>query len=61
MRLRSVHPGVTVDDVVAATGFDLVIPDDVPESRLPTADELELIREVIDPDGAREKEVPDPA
>lgn len=61
MRLRSVHPGVTVDEVVEATGFSLVIPADVPETRLPTADELELIREVIDPDGAREKEVPDPA
>jgi acyl CoA:acetate/3-ketoacid CoA transferase beta subunit len=61
MRLRSVHPGVTVDEVVAATGFELVVPDDVPESRLPTADELELIREVIDPDGTREREVPDPA
>ena len=60
MRLRSVHPGVTVDDVVSATGFELVIPDDVPESRLPTATELELIREVIDPKGLREKEVPNP-
>jgi acyl CoA:acetate/3-ketoacid CoA transferase beta subunit len=60
MRLRSVHPGVTVDDVVAATGFDLVVPDDVPTSRLPTATELELIREVIDPTAAREREVPDP-
>lgn len=61
MRLRSVHPGVTVDEVVEATAFSLVVPADVPETRLPTADELELIREVIDPDGAREKEVPDPA
>ena len=61
MRLRSVHPGVTVDEVVAATGFALTVPPDVPESRLPTADELELIREVIDPEGAREREVPDPA
>ena len=60
MRLRSVHPGVTVDDVVSATGFELVIPDEVPESRLPTATELELIREVIDPKGLREKEVPNP-
>ena len=60
MRLRSVHPGVSVDDVVAATGFELVGPDDVPESRLPTATELELIREVIDPQGLREKEVPNP-
>ena len=32
MRLRSVHPGVTVDDVVAATGFELAVPDDVPET-----------------------------
>jgi hypothetical protein len=32
----------------------------VPESRLPTATELELIREVIDPDATREREVPDP-
>jgi acyl CoA:acetate/3-ketoacid CoA transferase beta subunit len=60
MRLRSVHPGVTVDDVMAATGFPLAVPDDVPTSRLPTAEELTLIREVIDPDGTREVEVPNP-
>ena len=58
MRLRSVHPGVTVDEVVAATGFELVVPDDVPASRLPTAEELRLVREVIDPDNRREQEVP---
>jgi hypothetical protein len=58
MRLRSVHPGVTVDEVVAATGFSLVIPSEVPSSRLPTAEELRLIRDVIDPEGAREREVP---
>jgi len=57
MRLRSVHPRVTVDEVVAATGFDLVVPDDVGESRTPTPDELRLIREVIDPDGTRDTEV----
>jgi acyl CoA:acetate/3-ketoacid CoA transferase beta subunit len=61
MRLRSVHPGVTVDEVVAATGFELVVPSEVPSSRLPTETELELIRDVIDPDGTREREVPDPA
>ncbi|HEY6415528.1 MAG TPA: CoA-transferase, partial [Acidimicrobiales bacterium] len=61
MRLRSVHPGVGVDDVLAATGFELVVPPEVPESRLPTPEELRLIREVIDPEDAREREVPDPA
>ena len=60
MRLRSVHPGVLVDDVVAATGFELVIGDDVELSRLPTAEERRLLHEVIDPSGSREREVPDP-
>ena len=58
MRLRSVHPGVTVDQVKEATGFELVVPHDVPQSRLPTDDELKLIATVIDPTGERLKEVP---
>jgi acyl CoA:acetate/3-ketoacid CoA transferase beta subunit len=58
MRVRSVHPGVTVDEVLAATGFELVVDDDVPTSRLPTPDELELIDAVIDPTGLRYTEVP---
>lgn len=58
MRLRSVHPGVTVDEIVAATGFDLVVPDDVPETRSPTETELALIAE-IDPHGLRLREVPE--
>ena len=60
MRLRSVHPGVTVDDVVAATGFELAIRRRRPETRLPTDEELRWIREVIDPLGLGEKEVPNP-
>ena len=57
MRIRSVHPGVTVDEIVDNTSFELVIPDDVPESRLPTDDELALLRQ-IDPKGFGSKEVP---
>jgi acyl CoA:acetate/3-ketoacid CoA transferase beta subunit len=57
MRLLSVHPGVTVDDVQAQTGFELHT-DDVVESRLPTTEELRLIREVLDPNNLRDKEVP---
>lgn len=60
MRLRSVHPGVSVEEVVEATGFELVVPAEVAESRLPSPDELRLIREVIDPAGLREREVPNP-
>ncbi len=60
MRIASVHPGVTVDEVQAATGFPLVVPPDVPTTREPTAAELRLLREVLDPRGLREKEVPSP-
>jgi len=58
MRLRSVHPGVTVEDVAASTGFDLVIPEAVPVTRLPTPEELRFIRQVLDPTGLRRGELP---
>ncbi|MFF8310074.1 CoA-transferase subunit beta [Streptomyces lydicus] len=58
MRLASVHPGVTVGQVREATGFPLVLPGEVPHTREPTAEELRLIREVIDPEGRRDREVP---
>jgi acyl CoA:acetate/3-ketoacid CoA transferase beta subunit len=58
MRLVSVHPGVTVEEVQEATGFPLVVEGEVPETRLPTDEELTLIREVIDPRGLRDREVP---
>jgi len=57
MRLRSVHPGVTVDEVRDNTGFELVLPEDVPETRTPSVGELTLIREVLDPDALRHGEV----
>ncbi|MEW1626491.1 CoA-transferase [Streptomyces sp. NPDC089173] len=57
MRLASVHPGVTVDQVREATGFTLTVPDDVPYTRDPSPAELTLIREVIDPAGTRDREV----
>jgi acyl CoA:acetate/3-ketoacid CoA transferase beta subunit len=57
MRVRSLHPGVSLDDVQGATGFPLAVDGDVAESRLPTDEELRLIREVIDPQGMRDAEV----
>ncbi len=57
MRIRSVHPGVTVDDIIEATGFELVVPHDVAETRIPTPGELDLIRNVLDPRGLRDREV----
>jgi acyl CoA:acetate/3-ketoacid CoA transferase beta subunit len=57
LRLVSVHPGVTVDDVVAATGFELAIADHVEETRPPSPEEREVIAR-LDPNGMRLKEVP---
>ncbi|MFW6103180.1 MAG: CoA-transferase [Chloroflexota bacterium] len=50
--LASVHPGHTVDDVTAETGFTHdYVPSHVPETPAPSAEELRLIREDIDPRG----------
>lgn len=57
MRLRSIHPGVGADDVVRNTGFELVIPAGVPQTRSPTDEELRIIRELIDPNGIGNREV----
>jgi acyl CoA:acetate/3-ketoacid CoA transferase beta subunit len=57
MRLRSFHPGVAIDDIAAATGFELTIEDDVAETRLPSPEELDLIRVVLDPGSLRDREV----
>lgn len=51
MRLKSLHPRVTVEMVTENTGFDLIIPSDVGETPLPTQEELVHMRR-IDPMGA---------
>ena len=50
-RIESVHPGVDPAHVVEQTGFELVVPDDVPTTAEPTAEQLRLLREQIDPLG----------
>ena len=58
MRLLSVHPGHTVDEVQNATGFELLLPEDgVAETRAPTREQVRLIRKVIDPDGMRKRDL----
>jgi glutaconate CoA-transferase subunit B len=50
VKLRSIHPGVTLEEVIGNTGFTHDwIPDKVSETPAPTPEELRLIREVIDP------------
>lgn len=50
IKLATVHPGVTVQQVIENSGFDLIVPRNVPTTELPTHEELSLLR-VIDPNG----------
>jgi glutaconate CoA-transferase subunit B len=52
MELESLHPGVTIDQVLENTGWDLRVPEGVRETAPPTDHELRLIREQLDPEGA---------
>ncbi|MBI4288093.1 MAG: CoA synthetase [Chloroflexi bacterium] len=51
MRLKSVHQGVSVEQVMENTGFQPIIPREVTVTPPPTAEELELLHTRIDPDG----------
>jgi acyl CoA:acetate/3-ketoacid CoA transferase beta subunit len=56
MRLVSLHPGVTRDELVEKTGFPLAIGDPVAVTPAPTAEELRLLRERLDPTGVAARE-----
>ncbi|MFT4128030.1 MAG: CoA-transferase [Gordonia sp. (in: high G+C Gram-positive bacteria)] len=56
-RALSLHPGVHADDVAAATSFAIAGLDDAAITRQPSAEELTLIRDVLDPKGVRHLEV----
>lgn len=50
IRLRSIHPGVSIDEVRQSTGFE--IRETKPEvTQEPTAEELEILRREVDPTG----------
>jgi len=56
MRLKSTHPGITAEMVQENTGFELIIPDDVGETTLPTEEELNHMRR-IDPLGSARESI----
>ena len=51
MRLVSIHPGVMLEDVLANMAFQPIVPDDLPITEPPTAEQIRLIRKEIDPEG----------
>jgi acyl CoA:acetate/3-ketoacid CoA transferase beta subunit len=50
MMLLALHPGITVDEIRANSGFDIIVPDKVQTTRPPTEEERKLLHE-IDPTG----------
>lgn len=51
MRIVSLHPGVSLDEVIQNTGFEPIIPKDIPVTEPPTQEEIECLRTRIDPEG----------
>ena len=58
IRLRSLHPGITVDQVQQNTGFPVFVPGDEITTPAPTEEQLEIIRR-MDPHNLRARELKD--
>lgn len=51
MRLRSIHPGLSLDEILDSMGFEPIIEGTPDETAIPSENDIRLIREVIDPHG----------
>jgi len=57
MKLGSIHPGVDLETLIDSTGFELIIPNELKETLLPTLKEIQLLREKVDPLNIRKLEI----
>ncbi len=57
MKIASIHPGIDIETIKNSTGFDLIIPDNLKETKPPTVKEIKLLREKVDPLGIRKLEI----
>jgi glutaconate CoA-transferase, subunit B len=51
MRLESLHPGATIDEVRDSIGWDISVADDLATTPAPSATELRIVRDELDPGG----------
>lgn len=51
MRLLTVHPGVTPEEVQARTGFPLLLAESVGETPVPSVEQVAVLRGRVDPEG----------
>jgi len=57
MKICTIHPGIDLETVKNSTGFELLIPDEIRETKPPTEKELKTLREKVDPLEIRKLEV----
>jgi glutaconate CoA-transferase subunit B len=50
MKLLALNPGITTNDVVDNTGFELIIPNKIEQNKVPSTEELQILREEVDQD-----------
>ena len=55
-RIKSLHPGVKLETVLENTGFELLVPEELPETSSPTVIQLEIIS-LLDPHDLRATQV----
>ena len=58
LQLRSLHPGISVDQVLENTGFEIHVPADVPVTAAPTQAQMDIIAQ-LDPQNWRAKQIKD--
>ena len=51
LRVESIHPGTTLDEIRSRVGFELGVHPDCYQTKAPTGLQLRVLREQIDPDG----------
>ena len=57
MRLKSLHPGVSLGTVQKSTGFEVLLPENgIPVTDPPTEEELRILRDEVDPTSMRLRE-----
>ena len=51
IKVRSIHPGVSIQDLRSSTGFELGKLNNIKTTKIPKTEELRIIRQEIDPRG----------
>lgn len=51
MKVESIHPGITKEEVIQNTEFDLMWEEEIGQTQPPTPEELKILREEVDPYG----------